>query len=329
MPGPLVEYRVNIFHSRFHWSSLQPWSSTSIYCVHCQGSVLIKWWMPYLFFSSSGPPGKRKSLYSSPVSRAFRGGSRQVPCIPCLSLQWCCEYYYSPFFQANVHQAVSSSPGAHIKFSIVSQHQDVLKPSTCLNISCSPWLIQNIFICLAMHCVFARVGHTLGVGIYLIKYSRVSHWGVPCDDPKWIECIPCHSTWNTFIVTSSLRVYVRPWSTPGVDVGYLSDRGTFISLGHTWSSYRVSMEHFKYSMLKGWRRRGRCHTWNEEGVNVLKYITCISFPQVQRLCSVCEHEQHASMLFISMNNSVESRWTTLLNLRTTKIMCWGEEVLGI
>ena len=26
-----------------------------------------------------------------------------------------------------------------------------------------------------MHCVFARVGHTLGVGIYLIKYSRVSH----------------------------------------------------------------------------------------------------------------------------------------------------------
>ena len=45
-------------------------------------------------------------------------------------------------------------------------------------------------------------------------------------------------------------------------------------------------------------------TWNEEGVNVLKYITCIWFPQVQRLCSVCE--QHASMLFISMNNSVES-----------------------
>ena len=212
------------------------------------------------FFSSSGPPGKRKSLYSSPVSRAFRGGSRQVPCIPCLSLQWCCEYYYSPFFQANVHQAVSSSPGAHIKFSIVSQHQDVLKPSTCLNISCSPWLIQNIFICFPMHCVFARVGHTLGVGVYLIKYSRVSHWGVPCDDPKWIECIPCHSTWNTFIVTSSLRVYVRPWSTPGVDVGYLSDRGTFISLGHTWSIYRVSMEHLIYSMLKGWRRRGRCHT---------------------------------------------------------------------
>ena len=210
MHGPLVEYGVNNFPSRFHWSSLQPWSSTSIYCVHCQGSVLIKWWMPYLFFSSSGPPGKRKSLYSSPVSRAFRGGSRQVPCIPCLSLQWCCEYYYSPFFQANVHQAVSSSPGAHIKFSIVSQHQDVLKPSTCLNISCSPWLIQNIFICFPMHCVFARVGHTLGVGIYLIKYSRVSHWGVPCDDPKWIECIPCHSTWNTFIVTSSLRVYVRP-----------------------------------------------------------------------------------------------------------------------
>ena len=224
-------------------------------------------------------------------------------------------------FTKQCHQALTHTSS--------SQLLDVLKLSTCLYILCSTWLIQNIFICLTMHCVFARVGHTLGVGIYLIKYSRVSHWGVPCDDPKWIECIPCHSTWNTFIVTSSLRVYVRPWSTPGVDVGYLSDRGTFISLGHTWSIYRVSMEHFKYSMLKGWHRRGRCHTWSEEGVNVLKYITCISFPQVQRLCSVCEHEQHASMLFISMNNSVESRWTTLLNLRTTKIMCWGEEVLGI
>ena len=152
-------------------------------------------------------------------------------------------------FTKQCHQALTHTSS--------SQLLDVLKLSTCLYISCSTWLIQNIFICFPMHCVFARVGHTLGVGVYLIKYSRVSHWGVPCDDPKWIECIPCHSTWNTFIVTSSLRVYVRPWSTPGVDVGYLSDRGTFISLGHTWSIY---MEHLIYSMLKGWRRRGRCHT---------------------------------------------------------------------
>ena len=44
-----------------------------------------------------------------------------------------------------------------------------------------------------------------------------------------------------------------------MDVGYLSDRGTFITLGHTWSIYRVSMEHFKYSMLKG----------DAEGVDVI------------------------------------------------------------
>ena len=105
---------------------------------------------------------------------------------------------------------------------------------------------------------------------FLWKTQLDQTWSsLPCDDPKWIECIPCHSTWNTFIVTSSLGVYVRPWSTPGMDVGYLSDRGTFISLGHTWSIYRVSMEHFKYSMLKGWRSRDRCHTWNEEGVNAV------------------------------------------------------------
>ena len=46
-----------------------------------------------------------------------------------------------------------------------------------------------------------------------------------------------------------------------------------------------------FAMWMWWMYWISCHTWNEEGVNVLKYITCIWFPQVQCLCSVCE--QHA------------------------------------
>ena len=39
-----------------------------------------------------------------------------------------------------------------------------------------------------------------------------------------------------------------------------------------------------------------------------------------------------SVCVVFVNNMLACflyRWTTLLNLRTTKIMCWGEEVLGI
>ena len=127
-------------------------------------------------------------------------------------------------------------------------------------------------------------------------------------DKYWRASPTCQDTWNTFTVTSSLRVYVRPWSTPGVDVGYLSDRGTFISLGHTWSSYRVSMEHFKYSMLKGVdvilevKRVWMC--WS--------ILPAFRFPKF----SVC-------VVFVNMNNMLACflyRWTTLLNL--DEQLCW-------
>ena len=73
-----------------------------------------------------------------------------------------------------------------------------------------------------------------------------------------------------------------------------------ILLGHTTGGGTVramSMEHFKYSILKGWHSRDGCYTWNEEGTNVLKYIVCIGFPKFIVYVVFVN-----TMLFISMNN---------------------------
>ena len=83
---------------------------------------------------------------------------------------------------------------------------------------------------------------------------------------------------------------------------------------HTWWGDSASMEHFKYLMLKGSHSRSGCYTRNKEGVNVLKYIMCIGFPKFSVYVVFVNN-----MLFISMNISVN-----MLNLGTTKIMCWGE-----